>query len=193
MKPELILISLLFLAASTKNMPAQTVTTNAASKSGPLSFSEVVAVKDASANELYIRTKLWFSTAFVDSKNVLEVQDKEAGILVGKGSFPYEPNILVSSGFIRGYVTFSVTMMVKEGRYKYTFSDLTHHGTSLGQRAIDFGLIANTEVCPPVSGTTKGMREKVWKHLKELSTGKANETQSLKSKLAQPIDGKDSF
>jgi hypothetical protein len=195
MRSYLVLISLLFVAASTSNTLAQTTTTNGTSKPGPLSFSEVIAVNDASANELYTRAKLWFLTAFVDSKNVLEVQDKEAGILAGKGSFPYEPNILMSSSLIRGHVTFSVSIIFKDGRYKYSFSDFIHQGSSLRTGGpISFDLITTTEVCPPIPGTSKGMREKVWKHLKKVSTAKANAlTQSLKSKLAQPIDGKDSF
>ena len=195
MKSYLVLISLLFNVASMSNTRAQTTTTNGASKSGPLSFSEVIAIKDASTIELYTRAQLWFSAAFADSKNVLEVQDKEAGILAGKGSFPYEPNIFMSSSLIRGHVTFSVIIILKDGRYKYSFSDFTHHGSSLhSQGPINFDLITTTEACPPVAGTSKGMRQKIWKHLKEVSTEKANAVaQSLKSKLAQPIDGKESF
>lgn len=195
MKSYLVVMSLLFTVTWTNNTLAQTVTTNGTSKSEPLSFAEVVAVKDASTSELYTRAKLWFSTAFVDSKNVLEVQDKEAGVLAGKGSFSYEPNIFMSSSLIRGRVTFSISIIFKDGRYKYSLSDFTHHGSSLrSQGPINFDLITTTEACPPVPGTTKDMRETVWKHLKEVSTAKANAlVQSLKSKLAQPIDGKDPF
>lgn len=188
-------LALLILTVSSGCAIAQKPLPDAATKSEPLLFSEVVAVKDVSANELYTRAKVWFATAFVDSKAVLEVQDKEAGLLVGKGSFTYEPNIFMSSSLIRGQVRFSVSISLKDGRYKYSFSDFTHHGSSLrSQGPIDFGLITTTETCPPVSGTSKGMREKVWKHLKEVCTGKASAlTLSLKSKLAQPIDGKDTW
>ena len=174
---------------------AAAASTNGTTQHAVLAFSEVVEVKDASAKELYTRAKVWFATAFVDSKAVLEVQDKEAGLSIGKGSFTYEPNIFMSSSLIRGHVTFSVSVSCKDGRYKYSFSDFTHHGSMLrSQGPIDFGLMTTSETCPPVSGTSKGMREKVWKHLKDVSTAKANAlTVSLKHKLAQPIDGKDSW
>ena len=189
------IIVILVTLAHANTVQTRAASTNGEAQQAAIAFSEVVAVKDASATELYTRAKVWFTTAFVDSKAVLEVQDKEAGLLVGKGSFTYEPNIFMSSSLIRGHVTFSVSVSFKDGRYKYSFSDFTHHGSTLrSQGPIDFGLITTSETCPPVSGTSKGMREKVWKNLKVVSTAKANAlTASLKRKLAQPIDGKDSW
>lgn len=187
---------LLLIAVGLANtVSAQGKSTNSVAESSPLNFSEVVTLKSVPAAELYTRAKVWFATAFSDSKAVLEVQDKEAGVLVGKGSIPYEPNISMSSSLIRGHVTFSISISFKDGRYKYTLSDFTHHGSTLrAQGPISFGLITTSEVCPTVSGTSKGMRDKVWKHLKEVSATKANTLiTSLKHKLAQPIDGKDSW
>ena len=83
-----------------------------------MEFSSVVQVDGVNASDLYVRAKIWFADSFVDSKNVLEVEDKDAGILIGKGSIAYEPNVYMSSGLIRGHIRFTIKVMVKDGRYK---------------------------------------------------------------------------
>lgn len=153
----------------------------------PVAFSEVVPVEGASAADLYNRAKLWFAKAFVDSNRVLQVQDKEAGTLVGKGAFQYEPNVLMNSSVIRGTVRYSVTVMVKDGRYKYVITDFVHEGTEKMGFNATFGLVTTAPHPPDVSGTSKGVREKVWKHLKDVAEEQAKSlSKSLKEAMAKP-------
>ena len=159
--------------------------------SAPLEFTDVVQVPGVSADDLYVRASTWFMKAFVDSKNVLEVQDKAAGVLGGKGSIPYEPNVFMSSALLRGHITFTIQVMVKEGRYKYDLSDFQHHGSPSNVAGpIDFGELTTAQECPQIKGTTKGMREKVWPHLKEVANARATALiTSLKDAMAKPIGG----
>ena len=54
-------------------------------KDGKVIYSAVIELPNTSKEELYKRAKLWFAKAFRDSKEVLQIDDKEGGKIVGKG------------------------------------------------------------------------------------------------------------
>jgi hypothetical protein len=84
-------------------------------------YSEVVQVDSASKNDLYLRCRAWFAKTFLSANNVIQMDDKEAGRIIGraatKSSFVY---FLVNFKFTL-YYTIAVT--IKDGRYKYELSD----------------------------------------------------------------------
>jgi hypothetical protein len=51
-----------------------------------INFSAVVPVEGATKDELYARTKLWFANAFTSANDVIQLDDPERGIVLGKGS-----------------------------------------------------------------------------------------------------------
>jgi hypothetical protein len=150
----------------------------------PLSFTEVVTVERTPAKELYLRAVSWLAHSVVDAESVLEVQDRESGTLISKVAIPYEPNVASSSENIRGFITFTVTIMVKDGRYKYMISDFTHHGSpSPTADAIDFGALTTAKEFPEIS-------TKIWKHLKTVSASRASALiSSMKTAMSAPVPG----
>jgi hypothetical protein len=157
----------------------------------PIEYTEVVPVEGASAAELYNRAMAWFVSSFVDSKQVLEVQNREEGLLIGKGTIGYEPPAMLASNLVRDVITFTVTVMVKDGRYKYTLADFRHSGTrSQGYGPLDFGVITTSAAAPPVPGTTKGMREKDWKAMQQIATRHAKQlVVTLREAMTKPVGG----
>ncbi|HNW89863.1 MAG TPA: DUF4468 domain-containing protein [Bacteroidales bacterium] len=103
--------------------------------------TEVVTIDSISKNALYSAAQSWFAESFKDSKNVLEISDKEAGKLFGKGK--------AALGNLHGNLNFNITIIVKENKYKYTFSDFTstdvimtnafHSTPTNGVKYYDFG------------------------------------------------------
>ena len=79
-----------------------------------VTYSEVVPAPGMKADKLYNAMRLWFADYFRDSKSVLELDDKEAGILVGTG------NSLIASG--RLWIT--IKIMIKDERMKYSLSNI---------------------------------------------------------------------
>jgi len=161
-----------------------------------LTFSEVVNVDGVSAEDLYMRARAWFVESFTDSKNVIELDDKKEGIIVGKGTTAYEPNVFASSGCTRGRIVFTVKVMVKDGRYKYEFFNFTHHGSvsSSGFGPIDFGVLTTEEDCGKIEGTYKGQRIALWKHMKSTSEQIADQMiDSLKKKMKEEAFGGDDW
>jgi hypothetical protein len=55
-------------------------------KDGRVNYTAVIEMPNTSKDELYNRAKLWFVKTFKDSKEVLQIDDKENGKIVGKGN-----------------------------------------------------------------------------------------------------------
>jgi hypothetical protein len=92
---------------------------------GGIEFTQVVKIDSVSQNELYLRSKKAFSDLFKDSKAVLELDDKEMGIITGTGNVTVNG---VTLGFLA--TAFSATMWfdlsieVKDGRYRITVKNI---------------------------------------------------------------------
>ena len=56
-------------------------------KEGKVTYSDVVQLKGVSKDELYKRVKLWFIENYNSSKDVIQLDDKENGEIIGKGCF----------------------------------------------------------------------------------------------------------
>ena len=56
-------------------------------KDGKINYSEVVNVDSVKKEELYNRAKHWLVETFNSAKDVIQIDDKENGEIVGKGYF----------------------------------------------------------------------------------------------------------
>lgn len=161
---------------------------------GPLEFSEVALVQNVKAEELFKRAKEWLVTTLLTSNEVLQVVDKENGILIGKGSIIYKPDTFMGKATLTGSIRFIIKILVKDGKYKYTFTDFTHTGTSVTVKNIwhganepyqlSYGLLTNSEKAPD------GMeyRTSVWEHMKEVSSETArNMIDSLTAHMQKSV------
>lgn len=131
-----------------------------------LIYSEVIKVDSISQAELYNRAKLWFSTAFVDSKSVIQLDDKEDGQIVAKAKMVYNPKVFTGSSQTEGYINYTIKVFVKYGRYKYEMSDFFHDpkGCEYGKYCV--GKITTDKDCPNPKTLAKGWSNKVWNDIK---------------------------
>lgn len=114
----------------------------------PLTYSEVIQVDGVSKDELYNRAKQWFVATYGDATKVIQNEDKESGIITGKAisgtmflGFFYTKK---SGGFGRktdepmyGTARYTITIAVKDGRYKYSVSDIYHEKWGLLPESFD--------------------------------------------------------
>mgnify|MGYP003545391179 CR=1 FL=1 len=160
----------------------------------PLTYSEVVQVDSiTSKEEMFERARVWFATSFKDSKEVLQVSDKENGELIGRGVIPFISNVFVGSSATKGLISFDVRIYTKQGRYKYEITLFTHEGSSGSSQgiqypAISFGIITTDSLCPKgkVSEDLYNYKwqNKLWLDLKEkIQTDIPSLVQSLKSSM----------
>src|SRR5690606_33005985 len=135
----IIIVSLTLFTAKTfsqnTNFPIDTAT-------GKIKFSEVVYLDSIPKATLYTKAREWFVRTFKSSKVVLELEDKEAGKLIGKGDFTAiteesmnDNEFIKKKGLVSkelrekknkgevGSVSFIVSIYIKDGRYKYEITD----------------------------------------------------------------------
>lgn len=140
----------------------------------PITFTEVVKIDSADHTELFNRARSWFNTTFKSSKDVLNISDKETGELAGKGLTQFYSNSGLGASAVKGVLRFSITVQVKDGRYKYIITKFIHESNGPPTNSYDFGLITEEETCPyKIPMTPKKWRNKVWAELQENSKREA--------------------
>jgi len=84
----------------------------------PVTYSETIEITGVSQDDLYIRANMWFVDAFNNADSVIQFSDKESGVIKGKyigGS--------VMVGIYIYKISTTVTVEVKDGRYRITFDN----------------------------------------------------------------------
>jgi len=110
-----------------------------------ITYSEVVYVDSlANKEELFSRAREWFAKAYKSSTNVIQMEDKESGKIVGKALMKVYHKTL-GSNYPSGYINYTISIYLKDGRYKYEVTDFHHTGqlVSGGNRIPDFGICEN--------------------------------------------------
>lgn len=129
-------------------------------------FEEVVEIEGISKEYLFLRGKSWFVSTFRDANSVIQEENRTDGIILGKGSFKYEPTIFQSAPLVKGYVNFSISVYFKDGRYKYKLYNFVHESSSNSPNKYDFGLITNDKDCPYSPSLIKSFNNKYWVDIK---------------------------
>jgi len=178
-------------------------------------LSDVVLVDSASKATLYSKAREWFSKSFKSAKAVLDLEDKENGKLIGKANFTVfstessSENEFVklpklSSKYLKevkdamnvkktievGRIDFTISIYVKDGRYKYEITNTFHKGetqTVLGYTVTipNGGDIKNST---PDCGYNEMMPRIRWQNIK---TNSFNTIAELIADLKQTMVAKD--
>ena len=106
----------------------------------PLTYTDIVKADSLPATELYTRAKLWFATNYNNSKAVIQADDKEAGQIIGKATMRYEPTFFIASGVVKGPVDYTISILLKDGRFKYEVTDF-YHTADIKESAFNMGLM----------------------------------------------------
>ena len=98
-----------------------------ADEKGHITYTGVVPVEGVGKNELYTRGKVWFARAFHSAQDVVQADDKEAGVLVGKGILVVEQMYQTFYAYQQWEprVRFLVKLSFKDNRYRYEFTDFS--------------------------------------------------------------------
>ncbi|WP_184548244.1 DUF4468 domain-containing protein [Mucilaginibacter sp. FT3.2] len=86
-----------------------------------ITFQEVVNI-DKPKSYLYDKALNWMASSFNSSNDVIQIKDKDAGKIVGKYHIkPYDDKF--------GYVSATITLLFKDGKYKYIITDIFYDGS----------------------------------------------------------------
>jgi len=99
------------------------------SLSNKIIYTDVVYVDSLTSKlELYLRAREWFAKTYKSATNVIQMEDKESGKIVGKALLNVYMTTFVGSKEDGGYINYTITLYVKDGRYKYEITDFYHTG-----------------------------------------------------------------
>lgn len=92
---------------------------------GEYFFEEVVPVEGISSKELYTRGRQWYAEVFNEANEVLQMDDPEQGILIGKG---WQDILLNPDGFasVKVQMWYLISVYTRDGRYKFSVSEIRY-------------------------------------------------------------------
>lgn len=104
-----------------------------------LNHTFIIELQNLDKNTIYERSIKWIAQSFVSSKNVIDVKDKEGGLIVAKGfigSVDY-------GGLINGNMYFTLNIDIKDGKARLKFIPT---GTQIMNSTTGFDNAANNHV-----------------------------------------------
>ncbi len=127
----------------------------------PILYEKVIRTDSIGKDLLFATINDWFASNYNSANDVIQMIDKDAGILIGKGSMRYDYGWNSSCN---GNVSYTIKIYVKENRFKVILRDFNHLGDNYS-KSVNFGLITNSELYT-TSGMFKGYYNNSWKDLK---------------------------
>jgi len=113
-KKTIFFISFLILIANIALAQAVKLPTN---RRGDVEFKETVSVDGATADQLWERAHKFFKNTYADPKDIIDVDDKDAGKITGYGSIDGGSNYVIS---------YKIEINISNGSYTYNFTPMDY-------------------------------------------------------------------
>jgi len=136
-----------FIILMTINLSAQDV----------ISFEKVIKTDSIGKALLFSKIHEWFATTYNSANDVIQMVDKDAGIIIGKGSMKY---FYGKHSSYNGNINYTIKVYVKDNRYKVILSNFKHSGLGF-----DLGLITSAKIYA-TKGMYKKYHNKAWDDIK---------------------------
>lgn len=113
-----------------------------------LTYQGVVEVAGATQAQLYVRARDWAAKTS-STNNASQPEGTTTDQVVTKGTWPVTISMLGMT-YPAGFVQYTLSIYVKEGRYKYVLTNLTHGSTGQGDGPAAAGPLeqANAQLIP---------------------------------------------
>jgi hypothetical protein len=156
----------------------------------PVIYTDVVKVDSNNADQLYQRAKLWVAETYNSAQDVVQLDDATSHTLLIKGVMIYKSNVEYANSAASGKIDYTLKILTKDGRYKYSLENFIHTGSPWGTAnpdRPDFGLITTAEQCPrEIKNSYKKWRQKVWVDIKaQIESYATNVVSSLKAHMGK--------
>jgi len=121
---KIILLPLLaFLSLTVKAQIKDTVGLNLPIVDGKILYEGIVDIPDKTKNDLYQNAQQWFVDYFKSSKDVIQNQDKDNGIVVGKGMLDFNARVGLGMSMVQ-HDKLTIKIVCKDNKYKYSVYDM---------------------------------------------------------------------
>jgi len=136
-------------------------------------YSQFIPIDNISEDKIFDRCRVWFADRYVNSKEVLHLEDKELGELYGLASFPYN-NAVVGREHADGQIWYRIRLQMKKGGFQYSILNFEHQaGYIEGSTPKNYGYISTEELCYTAPDFKK-VKRKVCQELKAIIDSEVN-------------------
>lgn len=95
---------------------------------GTIGWFRIIEVPGKSKEEIYTNLRVWFSESFKNSSEVIKMDDKDLGIIIGNGNVVLNPG---KNLFFEHRLGFTLKVEIKDSRFKATLSNLGYYDTNV--------------------------------------------------------------
>ena len=134
-------------------------------------ISKVIHTNEVGKNMIYVAINDWFATTYNSANDVIQMADKEAGIIIGNGSTDYTKEGMMYMCY-GGWIKYTIKVYMKGNRFKVDITNFRHSVKPSASPLCALGLITNAENYTD-KGMSKKYHNKVWNDIKEYSTAYA--------------------
>lgn len=86
-------------------------------------FYEIVDSLPGAKAELYNKSKVWFVNTFNSANAVIQLDDKEAGVIMGKGVTGFNAGNIMT-GSIKQFINYTININVKDNKWRIQIYDI---------------------------------------------------------------------
>ncbi len=131
-----------------------------------LKFSKVIqSENNADKATLYASLRSFMATYYRNSQDVIQMDDKDAGILIGKATSIFDAPSMVLSAY-EGWLDYNLKLQARDGRVRVEVSHFFHHNKPGNQKKAQLGVLTEAEEYTD-KGLQKKYHNKIWLMLKE--------------------------
>ncbi|HEY9116208.1 MAG TPA: DUF4468 domain-containing protein [Roseivirga sp.] len=134
----------------------------------PFQF-ELVDTVNADKNYIFVKAHEWISKTYGSAKTVIDMQDKEAGKLIGKAQMTVKIDYVTMYGPIvhTDVVRYIMSIDCKDGKYRCRISDFYHEGGGFGETKYqDYGSLDQEAIYVNSGSTGKPVESKTFYEVK---------------------------
>lgn len=129
-------ITLLIASIFSISLQAQSFPIN---QNGDIEYTDVITADGYSKDDLYIQARSWMAKNFKNANEVIQMDDKEAGRIIGKGV------VMLSNASTFGWINYTLEIQLKDGRYKYSISNVRHE-LPIGSKIVTPGVLTSDKL-----------------------------------------------
>ena len=141
-----------------------------------LKFSKVIQSESgADKEQLYAVMRSFIATYYHNSKEVIQMDDKDAGIIICKATSPFNAPGMMYAAY-DGWLDYNLKIQVRDGRVRVEVFHFFHHNKPGNQAKAQLGVLTTAEEYAN-SGMQKKYHNKVWNLLKDQKENTIQDTQ----------------
>jgi hypothetical protein len=157
-----------------------------------VTYQGVVKVDGVSKDDLYTRSREWFAKTFVSAQDVLQMDDRQSGKIIGKGSSYGFYTVLMTP--VTYYLKYTVSVTVKDGRYRYEISSFSMDAVSTSSvTGGSFPVEGYLSAYEAKRGALYKVSKRLIPHVSKTGTSLAESLQEALRQPAKGIKSKDEF